>query len=142
MEYEFTLHVVHVARTRMIAQGMDGLSWGIFLEGVMRGEDMLSFVDLSRTAIKRHPKVLDFVKSWVSPVLGESKVLSPEEWFQEGHGIIGGKKDPSGTWILCHVKNGRIYIWTPPPVIADVTLEECAKAIHKRTDAYHIFLIP
>ncbi len=26
MEYEFTLHVVHVARTRMIAQGLDGLS--------------------------------------------------------------------------------------------------------------------
>jgi hypothetical protein len=27
-------------------------------------------------------------------------------------------------------------------VIANVALEECAKAIHKRTDAYHIFLIP
>jgi hypothetical protein len=51
----------------MIAQGMDGLSRGIFLEGVVKGEDMLSFVDLSRTAIKRHPEVLDFVKSWVSP---------------------------------------------------------------------------
>jgi hypothetical protein len=47
MEYEFTLHVVHVAGTRMIAQGTVGLSQGIFLEGVMRGEDMLSFMDLS-----------------------------------------------------------------------------------------------
>jgi hypothetical protein len=27
-------------------------------------------------------------------------------------------------------------------VIADVALEECAKAVHKRTDAYHVFLIP
>ncbi len=50
LEHEFTLHVVHVAGTRMIAQGTDGLSRGIFLEGVVRGEDMLSFVDLSRTA--------------------------------------------------------------------------------------------
>ncbi len=47
MEYDVTLHVVHVAGSRMIAQGTDGLSWGIFLEGVMREEDMLSFVDLS-----------------------------------------------------------------------------------------------
>jgi hypothetical protein len=52
LEYDLTLHVVHVAGTRMIAQGTDGLSRGIFLEGVVRGEDMLSFVDLSRTAIE------------------------------------------------------------------------------------------
>ena len=52
LEYDLTLHVVHVAGTRMIAQGTDGLSRGIFLEGVVRGEDMLSFVDLSRTAVE------------------------------------------------------------------------------------------
>jgi hypothetical protein len=116
MEYDFTLHVVHVAGTRMIAQGTDGLSWGIFLEGVMRGEDMLSFVDLSQTAIERHPGVLDFVKSWVSPILGEGKVLEPKEWFQEGHGIIGGKKDSSRLWIARHAENRKVYIWPPPPV--------------------------
>ncbi len=48
LEQEITLHVVHAAGTRMNAQGTDGLSRGIFLEGVMRGEDMLSFVDLAR----------------------------------------------------------------------------------------------
>jgi hypothetical protein len=100
LEYDFALHVVHVAGTRMIAQGTDGLSWGIFLEGVVRGEDILFFVDLSRTAIERHPGVLEFVKSWVSPILGKNKVLEPEEWFWEDHGIIGGKKDLSGLWIL------------------------------------------
>ena len=52
LEYDLTLHVVHVAGTRMIAQGTYGLSRGIFLEGVVRGEDMLSFVDLSCTAIE------------------------------------------------------------------------------------------
>jgi hypothetical protein len=86
--------------------------------------------------------VLDFVKSWVSPILGEGNVLKPEEWFQEGHGIIGGKKDLSGLWIPCHAENGKVYILPLPHVVADVALEECAKAIHKRTDAYHIFLIP
>jgi hypothetical protein len=143
MEHGFALHVVHVSGTRMIAQGTDGLSRGILLEGVVRGEDMLSFVDLSRTAIERHPDVLNFVKSWVEPVLGESKILSSsEEWFQEGHRITGGKRESRGIWIPCHAADGKAYIWSPPPVITDVALEECAKAIHKRTDAYHIFLIP
>ncbi len=44
LEYDFTLHVVHVAGTRMITQGTDGLSWVIFLEGVVTGKDMLFFV--------------------------------------------------------------------------------------------------
>ena len=94
---------------------------------------MLSFVDLSRTAIERHPGVLDFVKLWVAPILGDSTVLVPEEWFREGHGIIGGKKDSTGLWIPQHPGDGKVYI---------CALEECTKAIHKRTDAYHIFLIP
>jgi hypothetical protein len=142
LEYDLTLHVVHVAGTRMIAQGKDGLSRGIFLEGVVRGEDMLSFVDLSSTAIEQHPGVLEFVRSRVGPILGGSTVLLPEEWFREGHGIVGGTKDSTGLWIPQHVIDGKVYIWSPPPIIADVALEECAKAIHKRTDAYHIFLIP
>ena len=142
LKYGFVLHVVHVAGTRMIAQGMDGLSRGILLEGVNKGEDMLSFIDLSRSAVERHTRVLDFVRSWLDPIVGESKHLKPEEWFQEGHGIIGGEKDANGMWIPRHAGNGKAYIWTPPPVIADVALEECAKAVHKRTDAYHVFLIP
>jgi hypothetical protein len=47
LEYDIALHVVHAAGNRMIAQGTDGLSWGIFLKGVVRGKDMLFFMDLS-----------------------------------------------------------------------------------------------
>ncbi len=47
LEYDFTLHVVHVAGTRMITQGTNSLPRGIFLKGVVRGKDMLAFVDLS-----------------------------------------------------------------------------------------------
>jgi hypothetical protein len=142
MEHGFTLHTVHVAGTRMIAQGTDGLSSGILLEGVVKGEDMLSFVDLSQTAVERHPEVLVYVKSWVDLVLGTSRVLTVEEWFREGHGITGGKIGSKGIWIPLHAADGKVYIWSPPPIIADIALEECAKAIHKRTNAYHIFLIP
>ena len=87
MDYGFTLHVVHVAGSRMIAQGTDGLSRGSSLEGVLQGDDMLSFVNLAQTAIERHPFLLDFVCSWVEPSLGMCHLLSVEEWFVEGHGI-------------------------------------------------------
>ena len=103
---------------------------------------MLSFADLAKTALERHPDLLPFLQSWIKPVAGKFKVLSAEEWFQEGHGVIGGEMDHNGVWIPMHAPNGKAYVWTPPPVIADVALEECMKAIHKRTDAFHIFLIP
>ena len=142
LDYGFTLYVVHVAGTRMIAQGTDGLSRGSFLEGVVAGGQMLSFIDLSLSATIRAPGVVDFVKSWVEPVLGGLKILSPEEWFVEGHGIVGGEKDARGVWIPTHAGGGNAYLWSPPPVIADVALEECLKAVHKRTDSFHIFVIP
>ena len=59
----FTLHLVHVAGTRMIAQGTNGLSRGSLLEGVVREEDMLSFIDLAQGAFERSPNLQDFVQS-------------------------------------------------------------------------------
>ena len=55
------MHVIHVAGTRMIAQGTDGLSRGIPMEGVMTGVDMLFFVDISKGAFERHLPLLEFV---------------------------------------------------------------------------------
>ena len=140
MEYGVTLFLVHCAGIRMIAQGTDGLSRGTLLEGVLAGRDMLSFIDIAKTAVERHPGVLNYINSWAGKA-----ILAPllaEEWFVEGHGIIGGGKDANGIWIPDHAKNGQTYLWMPPPVIADVALEECMKAVHKRTDAVHIFAIP
>ena len=65
-----------------------------------------------------------------------------KEWFQEGHGIIGDYRDIHRGWISKHANNGRVYLWAPLPIIADVALEECLKSVQKRPNAYHIFLIP
>ncbi len=78
----------------------------------------------------------------MEPVKGRGVVLKEEELFIEGHGIIGGRKNAHRIWIPMHTKNGRAYIWSPPPIIADVALKECMKAVHKRMDAFHVFLIP
>jgi hypothetical protein len=142
LHYGFTLHMVHVAGTRMIAQGTDGLLRGTFSEDIVAGKDMLTFVDISLLAVERHPPILEFVQSWVGQAVGKGWILKSEEWFVEGHSIIGEKVDAHGIWIPIHAGNGMAYIWSPPPVIADVALEECLKAIHKRSDAFHIFLVP
>jgi hypothetical protein len=65
LDHGFILHVVHVSGMRMIAQGTDGLSRGLFLEGVMAGRDMLSYVNLAKGAKKPQPKLVDYVQSWV-----------------------------------------------------------------------------
>jgi hypothetical protein len=52
------LHVIHVLGKRMIAQGTDGCSRGVRLEGVMAGKDVLSFVDLGKSALERSPALL------------------------------------------------------------------------------------
>ncbi len=103
---------------------------------------MLSFIDLAGTACERHPPVRDFVSSWLEPIVGEASWLRPEDWFIKGHGIVGGERYIHGVWIPTQAKNSRAYVWEPPPIIADVALEECLKSIHKQTDAYHVFLIP
>jgi hypothetical protein len=66
IQYGFVLHMVHIAGTCMIEQGTDSLSRGSFLEGVLAGKDMLSYVDLSHSAVERYPKVLDYVQSWLT----------------------------------------------------------------------------
>lgn len=104
----------------MMAQGTDGLSRGVWNEGVMRGgSDMLEFVDIAKSAIDRSYTLLEYVISWTEPTL---EPLTPEEWFQKGHDIIGGRKDSHGIWIPDHAKGGRIYLWAPPPSLGECYL--------------------
>ena len=53
---------------------------------------MLAFVDLAQNALDRHPALLLFLQSWIEPIVGKFKVLSIEEWFQEGHASSVGKR--------------------------------------------------
>ena len=139
MDHGLLIHLIHVSGKRMIAQGTDGCSRGFLMEGVMAGENMLDFVDLGKSAIDRHPLLLKWLQSWTTPDL---KPLKPEGWFVEGHGITGGKPDSHKVWIPTHEPSGCTHCWAPPPAAADAALEELAKARHKRTDTYHVIVIP
>lgn len=141
IKYSVIIHLIHVSGTRMIAQGTDGTSRGSLLEGVMAGENMLTFVDLSKSACDRQgPSLLSWIREWTRST--DLQPLSPEEWFVEGHGIIGGARNAHGIWIPMHEPGSRMHLWAPPPAVADVALEELLKARHKRSDTYHIIVIP
>jgi len=66
MDVGLSIHMVHIAGTRMIAQGTDGLSRGMMCEGVLAGKDMLHYIDIAKSASQRHPPLIDFVRSWTN----------------------------------------------------------------------------
>jgi hypothetical protein len=122
-----TLHLVHVAGTRMIWQGTDGLSRGDSNAGVMAGESMISFVPLHLGAEERSVLLIPWLLSWSNEAFGVADplvvLLTPDDWPK------------------AHVHDG-IYIWMPPPAVADVAAEYMAKTIHKRPHFTHIFVCP
>ena len=83
------LHVIHVAGTRMIHQGTDGVSHGNLLEGVMAGSNMLHFIPLNQSAFDRSETLKDWVKTWGPPNL-KLIFLQSQDWFDKSHGLVGG----------------------------------------------------
>ena len=137
MKYGCSCLVSHVAGKRMITQGADGLSRGALNEGVMNGEDLMTFLPFHLSALQRSIKLLEWVNSWIG---SDAILLQPKDWFQRGHDIIGGTINQDGFW-MPQTQPG-IYIWDPPPAAADVALEQLRKARIKRQDSTHVILIP
>jgi hypothetical protein len=109
MKGDLHIHLIWVAGTQMIAQGMDGVSRGDLCNGVMSGVSMLNFVPLNEGRDSRAPNLV----VWFGEACGENwKTLAPKEWYHEVH-LSPGK-----------------YIWCPPPAIADVALEQLCKTRH------------
>jgi hypothetical protein len=120
------LHVVHVAGTRMIWQGTDGLSRGDRNAGVMAGESMLSFIPLHKSATERSSQIVPWIEKWYTPNTDQGRALwflQPEDWF--------GNHEQKG-----------VYVWSPAPSIGDVALEYLSRSIHKRPHSIHAFLCP
>jgi hypothetical protein len=55
------LHITHVAGSRMISQGTDGLFHGDFSMGVMTGQPMISFVPLHLSTVEHSVTILAWV---------------------------------------------------------------------------------
>jgi len=114
------LHVVHVAGTRMIEEGADGMSRGVFDAGVMLGHSMMDYVPLHLNALERSPELKTWLLSWLGQ---EVEFLEPRGWFCEGF------------------KEGA-FVWSPPPAAAGAAVEQMARAKHRRPHCLHIAVIP
>jgi hypothetical protein len=131
------LHVVHVAGTRMIGQGADGLSRGNLTEGVMSGHPMTSFVPLGKSALERSPALVDWIRTWTGENL---TILSPDGWFERGQGIVGYEQDELGRRLPIHEAGS--FLWSPPPAAAGTAVEELRRSRHKSHDSVHVFVCP
>ena len=117
------VHVIWYAGKRMIANGIDGLSRGDFSNGVMNGKPMLDFVPIGRTVLDRSPSWRKLLES-LPPSWVELTWLDPQMWFD-----IPFQED-------------GVFVWTPPPALANVALERLAEAHQIRPWNTHIMLVP
>ena len=64
-EGELNLHVIHIAGTRMKASGVDGLSQGDLVEGILKGDDPLKFIPLNELDLDRDEGRLEaWIDTW------------------------------------------------------------------------------
>ena len=139
MNHRTKLHFIHVAGTRMIAQGSDGLSRGNLSEGVMRGTEMSSFIPLNESALERSSTLKHWIESWAT---GDLEFLSPKDWFLRGHDIVEGNFETNVDGFNWPLYRKGTFVWSPPPAAAETMLEEVRKARHRRTESTHLIVIP
>jgi hypothetical protein len=133
------IHIFHVAGTRMIAQGTDGVSRGYLAQGVMAGESMRVHIPIYLSAVERSPKLLPWIMSWTS---SDAILLDALGWFQKGHDIDGWRSCSDGFSRPILSEKGHTFIWSPPPFAAEVALAELRKARIKRQTSSHVFICP
>jgi hypothetical protein len=70
----------------------------------------------------------------------QAKVLTPMDWFEQGHYIVDWTLSADGFWRP--VLEYGTYIWQPPPAAALFAITELLKARIKRQDSTHVFVCP
>jgi hypothetical protein len=123
MDTSLISHVVHVAGTRMIAEGGDGGSRGDLTQGVMAGEPILGYIPSHLSVLEREPTLEKWVHSWLDEERGPLTTLRPEGWFEEGQ------------------QDGN-FLWAPPAAATEVVVEQLGEARHRRPNCLHNTVVP
>jgi hypothetical protein len=124
LQVGFNLYLIHIAGTRMIAQGTDGLSRGELQLGALF-DDSTQSVPLHLDPVTRTEGGLAaWVYDWTGMTSSSLRLAGPMDWMYNAH--------MPGTWI-----------WSLPPAAALYALEELAFARLKRGEHVGaIVLIP
>ena len=123
MKGPVALHVFHIAGTRMIENGIEGLSRGDKTEGILQGANILKFVPLHLSPVQRSPQVKDWVKSWLDLDHKEFKWLTTSQWYTST--LLEGN-----------------FIWDLAPAAGETAIEQLCSHVHATPTALHIILIP
>ena len=99
ISFKCNVHFVHVAGNQMISHVTDGISRGDMYEGIMKGETMLSFLPLEKSALARSPALSKWLEGWSSTLGRKMAVLDPDGWFECGHNHNGGGINMDGVFI-------------------------------------------
>ena len=104
------VYVVWIAGTRMILQGIDGISRGDRDKSMLARKNFLSILPLNESVLERWP-----LKEWVTELFQfkEVKFRSYNEWYD----FEDFDKDV-------------LHCWTPPPCVADVCVERLVEGTH------------
>eukprot|EP00956_Cyclotella_meneghiniana_P002842 scaffold3367_cov32-Cyclotella_meneghiniana.AAC.1 len=124
------LHVIHIAGTRMKEAGIDGLSRGDLMEGMMKaGEEPWRFIPLALSASERMGRA---VEDWVASWWGTGS----ESWC----GASLTKLEPTDWFELRKVVGPRL--WIPPPAAMETVIERFNEDRLVRPHLPHVFVVP
>ena len=129
----FVLRIVHVAGTRMIELGIDGLSRGELELGLM-SKPLRDSIPLAETPIERSPGgLLDWIQEIVGTSQQQVRVATPMDWHYNAQ-----QSDATS-----NQSKSEVWIWDLPPAAGHYALEELAMGRTKRRDLLTgIVLIP
>ena len=97
----------------MISQGGDGLSQGDLTNGMMQGTPMLHYVPL-------HLLALD---CWELSIWSFLRDITPTQ-------LLLTYLNP-GDWYTLPFDQDGVFVWAPPPAVADAMVEQMAEAINE-----------
>ena len=132
---ELIVHVIHIAGTRMKAMGVDGLSRGDLLDGMMAGQDPLSFVPLSLDADERSGGLVDrWIRSWW--IDSTASGSPPKEWG----GAPLTRVTAANMFELRDLAGSRL--WIMPPAAMETALEMFSEDRTAHPWNAHVFAVP
>ena len=140
IKWSTRIHIIHIAGSRMIEQGTDALSRGNLCEGVLLRKNMLSFIQIAKTAIERSPLLLNWIREWTN--MSTLIPLKAEEWHWKGQCLLSTPWTNIDGMELPQESDQDTFLWVPPPCLADVALEYLRKSILKHPGLFHIFICP
>lgn len=138
--YGCILHVIHIAGSRMKVSGVDGLSRGDFLEGIMAGMNPWDAIPLNEGANERtQGRVEEWVRAWWSDREGTPWTqVGKDSTRYESAQLI--KLNPEDWFSLKDIRGHRL--WIPPPAAMETIVEVFNEDRIVNPHLTHVFVVP